>query len=117
MRRFEQFQALRQETTDLKMALEDRKIIEPAKGLLMKNAGLDERNASAAAKSCPASRTASSSKLRGWFLPQTKQPSSPKTQIKLRNGVSDGPHASSSAQEALRDLPSRLPAGLPALPP
>ncbi len=42
MRRFEQFQALRQETTDLKQALEDRKLVERAKGLLMKKAELDE---------------------------------------------------------------------------
>ena len=42
MRRFEQFQALRQEAADLRQALEDRKVIERAKGLLMKQAGLDE---------------------------------------------------------------------------
>jgi two-component system, response regulator PdtaR len=42
MHRFEQFQALRKETTDLKQALEDRKVIEKAKGILMKKAGLDE---------------------------------------------------------------------------
>lgn len=42
MRRFEQFQALRKETVDLKQALEDRKTIEKAKGLLMKRVGLDE---------------------------------------------------------------------------
>jgi two-component system, response regulator PdtaR len=45
MRRFEQFQALRKETTDLKKALEDRKVIEKAKGILMKKAGLDEHDA------------------------------------------------------------------------
>lgn len=43
--RFEQFQALRKETTDLKQALEDRKVIEKAKGVLMKKAGLDEPSA------------------------------------------------------------------------
>ena len=42
MHRFEQFQALRKETSDLKQALEDRKVIEKAKGILMKKAGLDE---------------------------------------------------------------------------
>lgn len=42
VRRFEQFQALRKETADLRQALEDRKVIERAKGLLMKKAGLDE---------------------------------------------------------------------------
>jgi response regulator NasT len=45
MRRFEQFQAQRQEATDLRQALEDRKLIERAKGLLMKKAGLDEASA------------------------------------------------------------------------
>lgn len=45
MRRFEQFQALRKETSDLKQALEDRKVIEKAKGLLMKKANLDESEA------------------------------------------------------------------------
>ena len=45
MRRFEQFQALRKEAADLKQALEDRKVIEKAKGILMKKAGLDEHDA------------------------------------------------------------------------
>ena len=45
MRRFEQFQALCKETVDLKQALEDRKIIEKAKGVLMKKASLDEHDA------------------------------------------------------------------------
>jgi AmiR/NasT family two-component response regulator len=45
MRRFEQFQALRQEAADLRQALEDRKTIERAKGVLMKRAGLDEQEA------------------------------------------------------------------------
>ncbi len=45
MRRFEQFQALRKETTDLKQALEDRKIIERAKGLMMKKTDLGEADA------------------------------------------------------------------------
>ncbi len=45
MRRFEQFQALRKEAADLKQALEDRKTIEKAKGILMKKAGLDEGDA------------------------------------------------------------------------
>jgi len=45
MRRFEQFQALRKETADLKQALEDRKIIERAKGIMMKKAELDENEA------------------------------------------------------------------------
>lgn len=45
MRRFEQFQTLRREATDLRQALEDRKIIERAKGYLMDNAGLSEQEA------------------------------------------------------------------------
>jgi response regulator NasT len=45
MRRFEQFQALRKETTDLKQALEDRKLIERAKGILMKKTNLEEHEA------------------------------------------------------------------------
>jgi two-component system, response regulator PdtaR len=45
VRRFEQFHALRKESADLKQALEDRKAIEKAKGLLMKKAGLDEADA------------------------------------------------------------------------
>jgi response regulator NasT len=44
-RRFEQFQALRKEATDLRQALEDRKTIEKAKGVLMKKANLDEHDA------------------------------------------------------------------------
>ncbi len=45
MRRFEQFQTLRQETVNLRQALEDRKLIERAKGILMKKAELDEHTA------------------------------------------------------------------------
>jgi response regulator NasT len=45
VRRFEPFQALRQETADLRRAFEDRKLIERAKGLLMKRPGLDEQEA------------------------------------------------------------------------
>jgi len=45
MRRFEQFQALRQEAFDLRQALDDRKTIERAKGILMKKTGLDEHDA------------------------------------------------------------------------
>jgi AmiR/NasT family two-component response regulator len=45
VRRFDQFQALRKETADLKQALEDRKTIEKAKGILMKKANLDEHDA------------------------------------------------------------------------
>jgi response regulator NasT len=45
MRRFEQFQELRRETADLRQALEDRKTIEKAKGILMKQAGVNEEEA------------------------------------------------------------------------
>ena len=45
MQRFEQFRALRREAGALRQALEDRKLIERAKGVLMKRAGLDEEGA------------------------------------------------------------------------
>jgi response regulator NasT len=45
MRRFEQFEALRREAADLRQALEDRKVIERAKGILMKRGALDEPEA------------------------------------------------------------------------
>jgi response regulator NasT len=40
--RFAQFEELRREAADLKQALADRKIIERAKGILMKKTSLDE---------------------------------------------------------------------------
>jgi two-component system, response regulator PdtaR len=45
IRRFEQFQALSKEAADLKQALDDRKTIEKAKGILMRKTGLDEADA------------------------------------------------------------------------
>jgi two-component system, response regulator PdtaR len=45
VRRFKEFSALQQQAADLRQALEDRKIIERAKGILMKRAGLDEADA------------------------------------------------------------------------
>lgn len=45
MRRFEQFRALRQEAVDLRQALDDRKLIERAKGVLMKRGRLEENEA------------------------------------------------------------------------
>jgi response regulator NasT len=45
MRRFEQFRSLEREATDLRQALEDRKLIERAKGILMRTRGLDEQEA------------------------------------------------------------------------
>jgi response regulator NasT len=43
--RFQQFEALRQEASDLRQALADRKVIERAKGILMKKSNLDEAEA------------------------------------------------------------------------
>ncbi|HUE13179.1 MAG TPA: response regulator [Planctomycetaceae bacterium] len=45
VRRYKEFTALQHQATDLRRALEDRKTIERAKGILMKRAGLDEANA------------------------------------------------------------------------
>ena len=44
-RRFEQFQTLSKEAASLRQALEDRKLIEKAKGILMKKTSLDEDQA------------------------------------------------------------------------
>jgi AmiR/NasT family two-component response regulator len=45
MRRFEQFEALRREAADVRQALENRKVIERAKGILMKELSLSEAEA------------------------------------------------------------------------
>ena len=45
MYRFKEFQTVRKEASDLAQALNDRKLIERAKGVLMKRAGLDEEEA------------------------------------------------------------------------
>jgi response regulator NasT len=45
VRRFEQFMTLRRETADLRQALADRKVIEKAKGILMKKGNFDEPEA------------------------------------------------------------------------
>lgn len=45
MRRFAELQALRQETSDLRQALADRKVIEQAKGILMRVTGVNEKDA------------------------------------------------------------------------
>lgn len=44
-RRFEEFEALQKEANDLRQALADRKLIERAKGLLMKHLNVDEQEA------------------------------------------------------------------------
>ena len=45
LRRFDEFQALKQENASLVQALEERKVIERAKGLLMKQLDVDEPEA------------------------------------------------------------------------
>jgi len=45
IRRFREFEALHHQATNLQQALEDRKLIERAKGILMKRAELDEPDA------------------------------------------------------------------------
>ncbi|HVA47679.1 MAG TPA: response regulator [Pirellulales bacterium] len=45
LRRHEEYQSLRQEAADLRQALADRKMIERAKGLLMKHLSVDEPEA------------------------------------------------------------------------
>jgi len=45
MRRFQEFQLLRKEADDLRQALADRKVIERAKGILVKQGNLDEEEA------------------------------------------------------------------------
>jgi two-component system, response regulator PdtaR len=45
MQRNREFEALQQQADDLRQALHDRKLIERAKGILMKRAGLDEPTA------------------------------------------------------------------------
>jgi response regulator NasT len=45
VQRFKEFQALQEQTDDLKQALEDRKVIERAKGILMERAELSEPDA------------------------------------------------------------------------
>ena len=45
IRRFSQFQGMLKETVELKQTLADRKIIEKAKGVLMKKGGFDENEA------------------------------------------------------------------------
>ena len=45
MRRFSEMQVLRQETADLRQTLADRKVIEQAKGILMRVTGVSEKDA------------------------------------------------------------------------
>jgi response regulator NasT len=44
-RRYEEFKALEKEAADLRQTLADRKVIERAKGLMMKHLGIDEEEA------------------------------------------------------------------------
>lgn len=50
-KRFEELESLRQETGDLRQALEDRKVIERAKGILMKRQEISEEEAYAKLRS------------------------------------------------------------------
>jgi response regulator NasT len=45
MQRFREFEALQEQTADLHQALQDRKLVEQAKGILMQRAGLSEPDA------------------------------------------------------------------------
>jgi response regulator NasT len=45
MQRFKEFEALQNQVADVRQALEDRKIVERAKGILMKRAGMSEPDA------------------------------------------------------------------------
>ena len=45
MRRFEQLEALKKEARDLRQSLEDRKLVERAKGLLVARLRIDESDA------------------------------------------------------------------------
>jgi response regulator NasT len=45
MSRFQEFRSLRQEAANLRQALQDRKVIKRAKGILMKRGNLDEATA------------------------------------------------------------------------
>jgi response regulator NasT len=45
MQRFNEFEALQKQVMDVQQALEDRKIVERAKGILMKRAGMSEPDA------------------------------------------------------------------------
>ena len=45
MRRFEQLEALKKEARDLRQSLEDRKLVERAKGLLVSRLRIDEGEA------------------------------------------------------------------------
>jgi two-component system, response regulator PdtaR len=51
-RQFEQFQALRREAADLRQALEDRKVIERAKGAVVRRVGVPESEAFRRLRKC-----------------------------------------------------------------
>ena len=60
--RFEQFQTMRQEAADLWQALADSKVIERAKGILMKKGKLDEPEAFAGYRNSLPTKIRSSSR-------------------------------------------------------
>jgi AmiR/NasT family two-component response regulator len=68
MRRFEQFEALRREASDARQALEDRKIIERAKGILMKELVLDEAEAFRRLQRAAMNRQTTMVELARWVL-------------------------------------------------
>lgn len=59
VRRFEECQSLKRETAELRQALSDRKLLERAKGLLMKHLGVDESTAVARLEKLAASKNKS----------------------------------------------------------
>jgi len=68
MRRFQQFQALQKEAKDLRQALEDRKFIERAKGVLMKRAGVDEGEAFQRLQKLATDRRSKLADIARWIL-------------------------------------------------
>jgi AmiR/NasT family two-component response regulator len=77
MRRFEQFEALRREAADMRQALEDRKIIEQAKGILMKELGLTEAEAFRRLQKTASSKNLKLIELARLTLATAKAPPSP----------------------------------------
>jgi len=82
MRRFQQFQALRKEADDLRQALEDRKFIERAKGVLMKRAGVDEGEAFRRLQKLATDRRSKLADIARWIL-EVEEASQPAAETKL----------------------------------